>query len=731
MTYRLAIIDDSIPNAFPSSFRNYEFNLILNALQNADIWTMSPTKPGKDAWFHHSYGQEYDVWKKNKKAYLTYYPENENRIHWLDTQETYSFDLAYSVFLCTTYTLLPFYERNKIPFVFVLYPGGGFGLDNSSSDTMLKKICNSPFFRGVVCTQPVTYQYLIDKNFTSKEKILYQFGGYVQFKLQDIPQKLYYPQDKTTLDICFVAWKYSAQGVDKGYDLFIDCAKRLSIHYPFLHFHVVGNFDEQDIPVTGLENRISFHGALNATQLAEFYAKMDICLSPNRPFKLFEGNFDGFPLGLDATCFGTVLMTTDELRNNQGYYIDGKELIIIRPDVEDIYTKMEALINNPKKMYTIGKSGAKKTFKLMDPQKRAEQVIDFLKQNLKPKLSVCCITYNHAKFIRQTLDSFLMQKTNFPFEIVIHDDASTDGTADIIREYEEKYPDIIKPIYQKENQFSKGKMPIVEFMLDKMQGKYVAFCEGDDYWTDPLKLQKQVDFLEEHPDFSICFHPVKVIWEDHSNPDSVFPEPNFRFNKEVLTLDDLLAHNFIQTNSVVYRWNLTKKEWPKEDFLPCDYLFHLIHASKGKIGFLDDVMAIYRKHDGGVWYGCGQTDEWFIRCGVKHARFYQIIHRMFGIDIGAHIQCLLFSTCNALINHKLYAQLGELMSEYPDIGSKFIESKQQNIQNLITQNTQYSSHQKYLEKKVKKLKKKKHILICAAMLLFVICVVQQIYIYIK
>ena len=130
---------------------------------------------------------------------------------------------------------------------------------------------------------------------------------------------------------------------------------------------------------------------------------------------------------------------------------------------------------------------------------------------MKPLLSIICITYNHKDFIRQALEGFVMQKTNFKFEVLIHDDASTDGTADIIREYEAKYPDIIKPIYQKENQFSKGVHILKTFIYPRVLGKYVALCEGDDYWTDPNKLQKQVDFLEAHPEYSGCFHVLAII----------------------------------------------------------------------------------------------------------------------------------------------------------------------------------------------------------------------------
>ena len=128
-------------------------------------------------------------------------------------------------------------------------------------------------------------------------------------------------------------------------------------------------------------------------------------------------------------------------------------------------------------------------------------------------VSVCCMTYNHVSFIRQCLDGFMMQKCSFNFEVLIHDDASTDGTQNIIQEYVTRYPDIIKPIYQKENQYSKGIDPNVKYNFSRAKGKYIAMCEGDDYWTDPYKLQKQVDFLESHPDYVMCSHNVDIYFQ--------------------------------------------------------------------------------------------------------------------------------------------------------------------------------------------------------------------------
>lgn len=135
-----------------------------------------------------------------------------------------------------------------------------------------------------------------------------------------------------------------------------------------------------------------------------------------------------------------------------------------------------------------------------------------------PLVSISCITYNHEPYIAQTLDGFLMQKTSFPFEILIHDDASTDRTADIIREYEKKFPNLIKPIYQKENQYSKGFTSVsAAWNFPRAQGKYIALCEGDDYWIDENKLQMQVDFLENNPEYGMCYTNFNLVSEKSKN----------------------------------------------------------------------------------------------------------------------------------------------------------------------------------------------------------------------
>jgi len=211
-----------------------------------------------------------------------------------------------------------------------------------------------------------------------------------------------------------------------------------------------------------------------------------------------------------------------------------------------------------------------------------------------PLVSVCCLAYNHAPYIRQCLDGFMMQKCDFPFEVLIHDDASTDGTADVIREYEAKYPDIIKPIYQTENQYSKGVGVTRVYQFPRAKGKYIALCEGDDYWTDPNKLQRQVDFLEAHEDVSMCFHDAKTIDIDGNNKGN-----HRRYSKDqYVPIEDMILNGggFCPTASLVFRTKYIKSGYPDfcQNFYVGDYPLQLYLLAKGKVYYFDNEMSVYR-----------------------------------------------------------------------------------------------------------------------------------------
>ncbi|MBK2094778.1 glycosyltransferase [Francisella philomiragia] len=173
----------------------------------------------------------------------------------------------------------------------------------------------------------------------------------------------------------------------------------------------------------------------------------------------------------------------------------------------------------------------------------------------RPVVSICCTTYNHANYIRQALDGFLMQETNFPFEIIVRDDASTDKTAEIIKEYEKKYPNIIKPIYEKENTYSKGVKPSL-VCFNKAMGDYIALCEGDDYWTDPKKLQIQYELLQNNDDINLSFHAHSKLYRDGSLKRSKLQNNSRKYTcYEMITGDFFLAI----TNTLFFRKSILNK----------------------------------------------------------------------------------------------------------------------------------------------------------------------------
>lgn len=232
-------------------------------------------------------------------------------------------------------------------------------------------------------------------------------------------------------------------------------------------------------------------------------------------------------------------------------------------------------------------------------------------------VSIQCLAYNHAPYIRQCLDGFVMQKTNFRFEAIVHDDASTDGTQDIIREYEKKYPDIIKPIYQKENQYSKG-IPgyITNLITQQCKGKYIAICEGDDYWIDCNKLQLQVDFLETHPDYTMYLHNAIIRFQDSDAPDRLMSN----FVTGDIDTKTLFEKWHLPLASVLFKRSILDSNEYKE--LSKDvhggFLLFLVSAKVGKIYGLSKCLSVYRKNRGGA--SNRLTPSWCLRCECNYAK---------------------------------------------------------------------------------------------------------------
>lgn len=228
--------------------------------------------------------------------------------------------------------------------------------------------------------------------------------------------------------------------------------------------------------------------------------------------------------------------------------------------------------------------------------------------NQAPLVSILCATYNQKDFIAQTIEGFLMQKVSFPIEIIIHDDASTDGTAEIVKEYAAKHPDIIKPILQTENQHSKRNPIWKNFIYPAAKGKYYADCEGDDYWTDPNKLQRQVDFLESHPDYSLSTENGTVLYTNTNVARPFSDEP-----EHDVSLEDLLIRRRFPTASAVYRSEFLpeflQSKQPGFDTAMWAYL-----STKGKIHFNPVISSVYRR-------GCGITESNKIKWAYTSERF--------------------------------------------------------------------------------------------------------------
>jgi glycosyltransferase involved in cell wall biosynthesis len=216
-------------------------------------------------------------------------------------------------------------------------------------------------------------------------------------------------------------------------------------------------------------------------------------------------------------------------------------------------------------------------------------------------VSIICNTYNHENYIVDAIEGFLMQETDFKYEILIHDDASTDSTPELIRSYAEKYPDLIKPIYQKVNQYSKNVKIGPAFHYPRAKGKYIALCEGDDYWTDPKKLQIQFDCLEKNPDVVCCYHSDYIL--DHKGlrmESRLSPQKQRSFT----SYEMMAGQSLILPLTVLFRNLDILRNYPPEGKYVKNgdtFLFSIL-GQYGSGMYLPAIKpAVYRVHEGGVW----------------------------------------------------------------------------------------------------------------------------------
>jgi len=240
---------------------------------------------------------------------------------------------------------------------------------------------------------------------------------------------------------------------------------------------------------------------------------------------------------------------------------------------------------------------------------------------INPVVSVCCTTYNHEGYISEAIDGFLMQETDFPFEILIRDDCSTDKTAEIVKQYADKYPQLIKPVYEKENTFSKGVKPMSQ-LYKIAQGKYIAICEGDDYWTDSLKLQMQADFLEENDEYVVTYTSVEAFDENGIIKGYV--------GGAIRDLESIDLQKASSINTLTACFRNVVKELPSE--FQCtkfgDLFTWSLLGRYGKGKFLSDIKpSKYRVHDGGIFSKkkkIVRQEMWLITSGALYTYYNRI-----------------------------------------------------------------------------------------------------------
>ena len=281
-----------------------------------------------------------------------------------------------------------------------------------------------------------------------------------------------------------------------------------------------------------------------------------------------------------------------------------------------------------------------------------------MRENIE--VSIICNVYNQENYVRDALEGFVMQQTNFTFEVLVHDDASTDHTADIVREYEQKYPELIKPIYQTENQYSKFDRTIRRLQAARAKGKYIAICEGDDYWTDPLKLQKQYDFMEKNPEYTLC--GCSTAWLNMLSGEMVTTRGLSNEDRDV-TLEEFLSPKHRRPFTMVSFFVKADiwKSLPVWGFPVGDLPLTYYAAMNGKVRMLSDVMCVYRWKSLGSWTKKNEDDKFrAINCskmivGLENMnrdtnfKYNELIQRK--IDEQKYMQ--------ALMNHDLDAILSE------------------------------------------------------------------------
>jgi glycosyltransferase involved in cell wall biosynthesis len=353
----LLIIDDIVPSTF-SPFRTIEYGHYLNFFDCAVL--------SLEGW----HGLIGNISFDELVGRFPAPPNKRRRILSFKDDAHINARLAYVTFLNTAYRLMPYFRERSLPFILQLYPGGGFQIEQPDADNALREVLLSDLCRGVIVTQTLTRDYILNQIGCDPQKVTFVFGGVFDSRVPfDFSKdKKFYPTHKDTLDLCFVAHKYVDSDIKhKGYDRFVEIAQRLAPEYPHLRLHVVGNYDASDLPLSLASDRFTFYGRQDSRFFEPFFPRMDAIISINRPFSRRPGIFDGFPTGscIEAGFRGVLNCINDPLNLNP-VLVDGRDFLLLNDDTDQSVSTLRGILSDSSRLYALAYANWRKFHEVFD-----------------------------------------------------------------------------------------------------------------------------------------------------------------------------------------------------------------------------------------------------------------------------------------------------------------------------------------------------------------------------